>query len=110
MLQFDSYIIENVTPQRSPRKAPCENVTNLKRRNPLKHSRLQTDVVRNPPFVTFPINETIGKKSSFCNIFDEKKVLHPLVLLQKCAIFANRQLAYGLGEIRKPRNSFAPLL
>lgn len=77
MLQFHSYKIENVTPQRSPREAPCENVTNLKRRNPLKLSPLQTDVVRNPPFVTFHINETIGMKSSFCNIFDEKKCYIP---------------------------------
>ena len=110
MLQVHSHKSENVTPQRSPREAPCENVTNLKRRNPLKHSPLQTDVVRNPPFVTFHINETIGMKSSFCNIFDEKKGVTSLVLLQKCAIFANRQLAYGLGEIRKSRNSFASLL
>ena len=98
MLQFHSYIIENVTPQRSPRKAPCENVTNLKRRNPLKLSPLQTDVVRNPPFVTFPINETIGKKSSFCNIFDEKKVLHSLVLLQKCAIFVTTKFGEAHGD------------
>ena len=37
-------------------------------------------------------------KSSFCNIFDEKKGVTSLVLLQKCTIFANRQLAYGLWE------------
>lgn len=40
-------------------------------------------------------------KSSFCNIFDEKKGVTSLVLLQKCAIFANRQLAYGLWENQK---------
>lgn len=40
-------------------------------------------------------------KSSFCNIFDEKKVLHPLFCYKKCAIFANRQLAYGLWENQK---------
>lgn len=44
----------------------------------LNTTHYRADVVRNPPFVTFPINETMGMKSSFCNIFDEKKVSHPL--------------------------------
>lgn len=64
----------------------------------LNTANYRADVVRNPPFVTFPINETMGMKSSFCNIFDEKKGVTSLVLLQKCTIFANRQLAYGLWE------------
>lgn len=78
MLQFHSYKIENVTPQKTPTEAHRENVTNHENQNPLKHSPLQTNVVRNPLFVTFHINETIGKKSSLCNIFDKKMVLHPL--------------------------------
>lgn len=69
-----------------------------KDRTHLNTANYRADVVRNPPFVTFPINETMGMKSSFCNIFDEKKGVTSLVLLQKCTIFANRQLAYGLWE------------
>ena len=110
MLPFHSLKIENVTPPKHSTKAFLENVTKPNDRNSLKNKPLQNDDVKKPPLVTFRANTTKTKKSSFCNIFDEKKVLHSLVLLQKCAIFANRQLAYGLGEIRKPRNSFASLL
>lgn len=95
MLQFHSHKSENVTLQRSPREAPCENVTNLKRRNSLKLSPLQTDVVRNPPFVTFRANETKTRKSSFCNILDENKYVTRPCFVTKMIIFAYNRKHLG---------------